>query len=1820
MTSVSDTERSEWRGFVISGQGLRCEVEWGLAGAARSEGTGVDRVARAIDATDGIQTLAATTISGLELIGSGTGGARADGALRVDLGRPDRDERRLVLVEEQGQYAWIVPEAGANSVEIPVETAPGSRGLPGPLRRVLRIVGVETVGRAVRHVSNTLVGGWDERRHPHRLRSWSPDDHRDPQAGDPEMQGLLGGPALLVIHGFTGSIHGSFTFESDVVHAFYQAYAGRTLAFDHPTLATSPLENAKWLGERLSKGMTLDVLAHSRGGLVARELAHLARSRGVTVRSITFVATPNDGTPLGDPDRPMGLVDALTNLVGALPGSDVLEMVLELLKDVVLRSTLEGLTGLAAMKPGGNYLTELNGRSVAGGPMLRSISADFEPFMGTGIVKTAQNRLMDAYFGGVRNDRIVPTLSTVVTSGLFRVPAGQRLILDSSRAVDHSTFWTNERVVRQLRAWLRADWLEKPPAPVPEAETDPNAEVALPPDPKSIAALARAVNDLPAAARKAVEQLLGGPVNPKATPPTGKRPAVVVIPGIMGTHLRRRSGGQMVWIDPLRLSRGHFADLVLPPAGPDAEIEPAGLNRTYVPLIAQLAADERDVYLAPFDWRADIRDSARHLAGMLRELLVADPSRSVHLVAHSMGGLVARALRVVARDVWDGLVDARRGNSGRLIMLGTPNGGSFAIPLILSGAETILKTLAFVDLRGDKEELLRVVTTFPGVYQMLPDTDPDDDQHAELYKATTWGALSPVAQPLLNDAQRFHDELREVVEPERMVFVAGYGHPTPFRLEVDSPGKFRIGRFSSGDGRVALRLGRLEKVMTYYSGASHGGLPSDPEVLDSIGELLDTGSTARLKSAEPIRRGDPLAAPVMIAAEEFDLVAGGAGTRGEATVGSDWRSADVRLGEALRLTLGGGTPTPPRATVEVRVLNANLEQASFPVAVGHYARLPQGGAELFLDRKLGGSLSARQRLGQYPELANTALYVAAPKGHRPRGAIVLGLGAMGTLTPENLASAMTQGVIAYVLDVREYAKSTDTLPMLGVSAVLVGTPGRRGLSVDQCVGALVEGVVRAVQLLNEPGQTTRVEKMQLEIVELYDQVAEEAALAVEAVPQVIAADRLRNVELVPNSRMIEGDGRLTGGQPRRLSGTPWVAVNARLAPPQKNGTPSLRTMTFSALAQGAQANLIRHDLDVAQIKAYVDEVVKQVGGDTGVSRTLYELLFPHRAKLDLDRTDGLHLIIDEELAEIPWELLSAGDFNADVSPLALRAGMLRQLQSVFETRERSERPSGRMVLVVGDPPTGTLPRLPGAREEGVRVADLFAARGWDVVRRIYGAEDQPGSNWIRILDALNAHPYRVVHIAAHGIFDSGEEDCQRSGIVIGPKPHQRITALNFKQMTVTPDLVFLNCCHLGRMGSFLENASSDIRQAYEQPHRVAANVARQLLRNGVGAVVLGGWAVDDMAAAAFSMSLYEKMLAGHPFGDAVFSARRAAHEADVGRTTTWGAYQCYGDPDFGLGLPDRPAAAQSCLVSPAQLAREFEARASHAGDAISIDAQKQISDAVDRLRDAGGSLLEDGRVLEALGRALSELGRYEEAIAAYQQAMRDPKGRAHLWVAEQIANLQVRVAVRQERDGAPPAVVNGRFRSAATELRRLEELGGPTAERYALRGSLLKKRATTRSAGQRQKDLVAARDLYEEADRILPNGYHTNLWLQMSALTSDTGGLDDDAKSRLDQHFRSVTTREEDNPSSDYWQIAGVADTLITYSVANLKPDGIDDPLKEAEGRYLDAFRLRSTVRQRDSALEHLEDLRRLVPPDGAERYQQVAERLRKASETAPLR
>lgn len=129
-------------------------------------------------------------------------------------------------------------------------------------------------------------------------------------------------PALLLVHGTFSNSGMWFDQLAATPHGrallgqWRQVYGERIFAFDHPTLSVAPWLNALELHAAL-RGIAgpLDVVCHSRGGLVASWLLRLAPVR---VRQVVFVGSPLGGTSLASPYRLRAALDMLANIANAL--------------------------------------------------------------------------------------------------------------------------------------------------------------------------------------------------------------------------------------------------------------------------------------------------------------------------------------------------------------------------------------------------------------------------------------------------------------------------------------------------------------------------------------------------------------------------------------------------------------------------------------------------------------------------------------------------------------------------------------------------------------------------------------------------------------------------------------------------------------------------------------------------------------------------------------------------------------------------------------------------------------------------------------------------------------------------------------------------------------------------------------------------------------------------------------------------------------------------------------------------------------------------------------------------------------------------------------------------------------------------------------------------------------------------------------------------------------------------------------------------------------------------------------------------------------
>ena len=244
---------------------------------------------------------------------------------------------------------------------------------------------------------------------------------------------------------------------------------------------------------------------------------------------------------------------------------------------------------------------------------------------------------------------------------------------------------------------------------------------------------------------------------------------VILIPGLFGSKLRDRTTRVEVWPGSARMILfGDYRQLALDfdrstlavrPDNLEAfDIADAALGRDfYGRLIATLhdfggyvrgvvgvppKPGERRYYVFAYDWRQDNIETAHGLDRLIEAIRrdYGDPALRVDIVAHSMGGLVARYYqRYGTEDVLDGRQSqiTLYGSSRvrKLILLGTPNMGS------ASSLHAFLSGEAIGFGRIPQEAL----ATLPSGYQLFPhplvtwllDTS-GREVHADLFEGKTW--------------------------------------------------------------------------------------------------------------------------------------------------------------------------------------------------------------------------------------------------------------------------------------------------------------------------------------------------------------------------------------------------------------------------------------------------------------------------------------------------------------------------------------------------------------------------------------------------------------------------------------------------------------------------------------------------------------------------------------------------------------------------------------------------------------------------------------------------------------------------------------------------------------------------------------------------------------------------------------------------------------------------------------------------------------------------------------------------------------------------
>ena len=332
---------------------------------------------------------------------------------------------------------------------------------------------------------------------------------------------------------------------------------------------------------------------------------------------------------------------------------------------------------------------------------------------------------------------------------------------------------------------------------------------------------------------------------------TGKRP-LVIIPGVLGSQLVNSKTKEVVWPAAFRAKGGGLALPVTPNLAANRDdLEPRSIIDTlkfsrlipeifiYHQLLEALrdfggysegdwdnpgeTGDRDKFYVFAYDWRRDNVENAALLIRRLSELKsrLDRPDLRFNIVAHSMGGLIARYAAeygetdlpsdgVAPVPTWAGAV-----HINKILMFGTPNEGA---------ADAFVTLLDGYSITDGRHARLRLLTnlgpednfTAPSLFQLMPHSGSvrflDSDLkpiEVDLYDPNTWrkygwgapndpdyrrrfvsrrqvGKAAHQTDPTLEDldgymaavihrAQRFQEALDAPLEGEKSVVLLAFG-------------------------------------------------------------------------------------------------------------------------------------------------------------------------------------------------------------------------------------------------------------------------------------------------------------------------------------------------------------------------------------------------------------------------------------------------------------------------------------------------------------------------------------------------------------------------------------------------------------------------------------------------------------------------------------------------------------------------------------------------------------------------------------------------------------------------------------------------------------------------------------------------------------------------------------------------------------------------------------------------------------------------------------------------------------------------------------
>ncbi len=958
-------------------------------------------------------------------------------------------------------------------------------------------------------------------------------------------------------------------------------------------------------------------------------------------------------------------------------------------------------------------------------------------------------------------------------------------------------------------------------------------------------------------------------------------PKVLILPGITGSRLGQvKLIEDTIWFDPLELAAGAITKLAVDSGVP---IVPLGVILLYyLKLKLRLRAAGIDADYHAYDWRLSLDTLGSGLANRIR----TDPElHGVSLVCHSMGGLVARA--AVAT-----LGTAHNAKIARVVMLGTPNFGSFAAVQTMRGVSDTVRKLAFLDLRHDADELVsEVLAPMPGFCQLLP--SPERYTAIDLFDPKQWPASGPQPAPaVLRQVPKVLAKLAPA--DDRFYLIAGVNRETITGLRKDDrSGEFVYELSLAGDGTVPLAFAEIPGTKaTYYIEEAHASLPNNKLVARAVADILGTGSTSLLpqqvagardrvtrstsdaalaaRSPYPGRRSRSLSSrELREVLSEF--------------VSADAKDADTLLPAAAGLAAAGtagefayhfdsivvGRRRSHR--LDIRIALGDIgEVDSKALVVGIYREVAPAGAARALDSRLDGAITElTQRRMFSGNVGEVFLLPVGQRNLRAEMVAFVGLGTFDTFSDEVLRIAAENAIRTLVLG-----------GIQDVATVLVG--GASGTGVLASLESLLAGFVKG---LRDADATHKFRSVTLceTSTERFEEIKRELY-------------RLSSTALFENLEVTFDEVRL----PPAISAAPIARLAGAGPDPiyllvrQESRTPSELAFRTSVLGAGSKATVVSGVRTVKR-KALDDKLAEiesmsfTFQRSPAFGRDLAAMVVSEEALAVLAALKDRHVVVvhDAESSRIPWETLAVPGSRSEWL-FAKEAGVSRRYvadhMSVARWLEERRQDTVLQMLLVVNP---TLD-LDGAEQEGKRVLDMLGAEPAVRIDVLRGKDATRAA----LEKAFRSGRYDVIHYAGHAFFDP--VDSGNSGILCAGKVV--LSGRDLVGLGNLPALVFFNACEAGRVR---RAPGRGTRSAPTIKERIDTNVglAEAFLRGGVANYVGTYWPVGDHPAKLFAEQFYKSLMRGQSISAALVAGRKVVWESS---SVDWADYIHYGSQNFVL--------------------------------------------------------------------------------------------------------------------------------------------------------------------------------------------------------------------------------------------------------------------------------------------------------------------------------